>query len=88
MRCGAPAPGGDKEAERMWLCPTAEHREVHPLSLRCFQSTPGCQPGKVITLQLKIKMSHGREPQNNSSLSGGEDEAMQGYHIPFVNEKC
>lgn len=36
-------------------------------SLRCFQSTPRCGQVKVITLQLNIKMSLGREPQHNRS---------------------
>lgn len=53
----------DGEAEKMLLLLL---REVHPsFSLRCFRSTPRCRRVKVITLQLKIKMSLGREPQHN-----------------------
>lgn len=51
-----PDPGGETEAERMWLHPLwSLGRSI--FSLRCFQITPRCRRVKLITLQLKIKMS-------------------------------
>lgn len=50
-------------------------------SLRCLQSTPRCRRVKVITLQLKIKMSLGREPQHNGSLSDKQRKARALYPL-------
>ncbi len=61
-------------------------------SLRCFQSTPRCRWVKVITLQLKTKMSLGRELRHSGSLwdmqaKEGEGTALS-YQCKYLSDLC
>lgn len=78
-RCGPPPPAPPPHPTPTPKPPILEERRrqredvaakgrCSPISQVFFPGAPRCRRVKVITLQFKIKMSLGREPQHNSTL--------------------